>query len=234
VVEARPTIGAIVTAAVCCVPLDPGATATGTPMGAPIADRLASGCTIGQFIGSASSGFATGAWAAGSPDICALDSPGVAASVAGADASGVASSATGAAGASVVILIVSGPMRRARLAPAIVVQRAAFSSMLRSVSCTLAGGVTRSVVAAGREKLGAREPEMPGRRGASAALATGRCVCIGVGGGALRVAVDAVPGRTGWLRCCIDGERFAATMEFGDAPDGLGRPGERPSRFAVE
>ncbi|WP_336601308.1 hypothetical protein [Paraburkholderia bengalensis] len=31
-------------------------------------------------------------------------------------------------------------VRRARLAPASVVQRAAFSSMLRSVSCTLAAG----------------------------------------------------------------------------------------------
>jgi len=81
-----------------------------------------------------------------------------------------------------------------------VVQRAAFSSMLRSVSCTLAGGVTCSVVAAGREKLGAREPETAGCRCACAALATGRCVCVGAGAGEGReagVAAEGVPGRTG-------------------------------------
>jgi len=39
---------------------------------------------------------------------------------------------------------------RARLTPAISVQRAAFSAMLRSVSCTLAGGVTFSAAAIGR------------------------------------------------------------------------------------
>src|ERR1700722_18063145 len=223
-VDARPAIGAIGTAAAYSVALGPGIAATGSSAGALLVGCPASGGTIGHVTGSVSSGVATGAWVANWPDRSALELPSVAAPFAGVDvdvdigASSAASSASGVAGASLVILIVSGPVRRARLAPAIVVQRAAFSSMLRSVSCTLAGGVTRSVAAAGREKLGAREPEMSGRRCASAALLTGRCVCVGVGGGALRVAADGVPGRTGWLTCCVDGARFGAAMEVGEVP----------------
>jgi hypothetical protein len=49
---------------------------------------------------------------------------------------------------------VSAPLLRARLTPARSVQRAAFSAMLRSVSCTLAGGATFCVVGIGRVKLG--------------------------------------------------------------------------------
>jgi hypothetical protein len=73
-----------------------------------------------------------------------------------ARSSSVAVSWAGDVEAAVVYLTTSGLSRRARLAPAIVVQRAAFSSMLRSVSCTLAGGVTWPLAAGGREKLGGR------------------------------------------------------------------------------
>jgi hypothetical protein len=48
----------------------------------------------------------------------------------------------------------SALLLRARLTPARSVQRAAFSAMLRSVSCTLGGGVTFCVVGIGRVKLG--------------------------------------------------------------------------------
>lgn len=44
----------------------------------------------------------------------------------------------------------SALLLRARLTPAMSVQRAAFSAMLRSVSWTLAGGVTFCSVAIGR------------------------------------------------------------------------------------
>ena len=50
----------------------------------------------------------------------------------------------------VVTIAFSAPLLRARLTPAMSVQRAAFSAMLRSVSWTLAGGVTFSAVAIGR------------------------------------------------------------------------------------
>jgi hypothetical protein len=48
------------------------------------------------------------------------------------------------------IFVTSAPVLRARLTPAISVQRAAFSAMLRSVSWTLAGGVTFCVGGKGR------------------------------------------------------------------------------------
>lgn len=50
----------------------------------------------------------------------------------------------------VVTIAFSAPLLRARLTPAMSVQRAAFSAMLRSVSWTLAGGVTFCAVAIGR------------------------------------------------------------------------------------
>jgi hypothetical protein len=50
----------------------------------------------------------------------------------------------------VVATMFSAPLLRARLTPAMSVQRAAFSAMLRSVSWTLAGGVTFCAVAIGR------------------------------------------------------------------------------------
>jgi hypothetical protein len=75
----------------------------------------------------------------------------------------------------------------------------------------------------------------------------------------LRVAVEGAPVRTVWLTCCVDGVRFAAAMELGDAPgmvrlvalafdvsasplapaavaavpEVLSRVGERPSAFAA-
>jgi hypothetical protein len=50
----------------------------------------------------------------------------------------------------VVTMAFSAPLLRARLTPAMSVQRAAFSAMLRSVSWTLAGGATFCAVAMGR------------------------------------------------------------------------------------
>jgi hypothetical protein len=88
--------------------------------------------------------------------------------------------------------------------------------MLRSVSCTLAGGVTCSVVAAGREKLGAlgaRAPEATGCCGVGAAPATGGGVWMGAAGVALRGTSGGALVRTGVVKGCIDGERFGLGLD---------------------
>jgi hypothetical protein len=120
------------------------------------------------------------------------------------------SSVTGDAGESL-----ARPLRRARLAPAMLVQRAAFSSMLRSVSWTLAGGVTLCVVATGREKLGARAPEPAGRPGVGDTPEAGRGVCTGALGGVLRGVAKGALARTGSAAFRVDGARPVPAMEPG-------------------
>jgi hypothetical protein len=111
---------------------------------APANDRDSTNGCVGIGIGAASALSCEGPLAPGTPacspslgnDEATPDCP---ASTCGSVLTGV-----------VVTMAFSAPLLRARLTPAMSVQRAAFSAMLRSVSWTLAGGATFCAVAIGR------------------------------------------------------------------------------------